>query len=140
MAQENTIGIDNAPWWLPHSIVVLKEDYTAADETWVQKNMIKFGTEGRGANMTPDMQMGKERGVLQAERMVQPGSVVAVMRRNGRVKTVHLPQEAESLLLPDLNYIINQIDALNEVMTPEEQANFLPSANGHAEAHLSPVK
>jgi hypothetical protein len=140
MPEEPTIQIENAPWWLPHSLVILKEDYTAADESWVQRNMIRFGVQGKGANATPDMQVGKERGVLQVERMVIPGSVVAVQRRNGRVKTVRLPQEAEQLLLTDLTYIIQQIDALNEVMTPQEQEHFLASANGQSKESLEMVK
>lgn len=137
---ENTFGINNAPWWLPHSHVELKEDYTAADEQWVQARMVKMSVVGAGSKASPDMQMGKERGILQVERMVMPGSVVAVLRRNGRVKTVHLPQEAENLLLTDLGYIIEQIEALNEVMTPEEQTSFLAGANGHVAGNLEQVK
>lgn len=136
----DTFKIENAPWWLPHSIVVMREDYTAADESWVQARMMKIGVQRDGQNATPDIQMGKERGVLQVERMVQAGSVVAVLRSAGRTKTVHLPQEAEQLLLPDLNYIIQQIDALNQVIMPEDQANFLPSANEHVAEHLQKVK
>lgn len=135
-----TFGIKNAPWWLPHSHVELREDYTAADEQWVQARMVRVGVVGSGSKATPDMQLGKERGILQVERMVMPGSVVAVMRRNGRIKTVHLPQDAEQLLLTDLGYIIQQIEALNEVMTPEEQASFLASANGHVAGNLETVK
>lgn len=138
--EEPTIQIENAPWWLPHSLVIIKEDYTAADESWVQRHMVKFGMQGKGANATPDMQVGKERGVLQVERMVIPGSVVAVERRNGRVKTVRLPQEAEQLLLTDLTYIIQQIDALNEVMSAEEQADFLPSANERSGENFETMK
>ena len=137
---ESTMGIDNAPWWLPHSMVVIKEDYTAADESWVQKRMGKLVMQGSGSKATADVEPGKERGVLQVERMVQPGSVVAVQRRNGRVKTVHLPEEAEQLLYTDLAYIIQQIELANEVMAPEEQADFLPGVNGRSETHLSPVK
>ena len=134
--EEPTIQIKNAPWWLPHSLVIIKEDYTAADESWVQRHMVKLGVSGKGANATPDMQFGKERGVLQVERMVIPGSVVAVQRRNGRIKTVHLPQEAEDLLLAVLSYIIPQIDQHNAVMTTEEQEHFLASANEHSKASL----
>lgn len=140
MAQEEPICIDNAAWWLPHSHVLVKEDYTAADEAWVQARMVKIGVQGTGTKATPDMQIGKERGILQVERMVVAGSVVAVQRRNGRVKTVNLPQEAESLLLTDLAYIIGQIEALNEVMTPEEQTDFLPSAGEPSEAPLKMVR
>lgn len=134
------IGIPNASWWLPHSHVEIKEDYTAADDQWVEARIVKLSVQGKGQNMTPDIQQGKARGVLQAERMVQPGGVVAVQRRNGRVKTVHLPQEAEQLLLNDLNYIIEQIDALNEVMGPEEHTNFLPGAAEPSETSLKMVK
>lgn len=137
MPEESTIGIDNAPWWQPHSMVVLKEDYTAADEEWVQKRSGGMSIQKSGS---ADLQMGRSRGILQIERMVQPGSVVAVERRNGRVKTVHLPQEAEKLLLTDLAYIVQQIEMLNNVMTPEEQESFLASANGHSETSLQRVK
>lgn len=140
MAQEEPICIDNAAWWLPHSHVLIKEDYTAADEAWVQARMVKIGVQGAGMKATPDMRMGKERGILQVERMVMPGSVVAVQRRNGRVKTVNLPQEAENLLLTDLAYIISQIEALNEVMAPEEQESFLPGALVPSETSLKMVK
>lgn len=134
------IGIPNAPHWLPHSHVEIKEDYTAADDQWVEARTVKLSVQGTGSKATPDIQAGKARGVLQVERMAQPGGVVAVQRRNGRVKTVHLPQEAEELLLNDLNYIIEQIDALNEVMTPEELNNFLPGAADPSETSLKMVR
>lgn len=136
----DTVGLDNAPWWLPHSHVEVKEDYTAADESWVQARAVKVNVQGSGSRTTADVQQGKERGILQIERMVQPGGVVAVQRRNGRVKTVHLPQEAEQLLLVDLNYIISQMDALTDVMTPEEQSDFLPGAGEQSETSLKMVK
>ena len=138
--EENTIGIDNAPWWLPHSTVVLREDYTAADEAWVQSRIAKVSVQGSGSGASGDVSFGKGRGVLQIERMSMPGSIVAVQRRNGRVKTVKLPQEAEQLLAPDLVYIVGQIEALNEPIAPEEQESFLPSANGHSEVSLQRVK
>lgn len=138
--EEEPIAIPNAPWWLPHSHVLLKEDYTAADESWVLARTAKMSVQAGSTKATGEVQMGKDRGVLQIERMTIPGSVVAVQRRNGRVKTVHLPQEAEKLLVTDLAYIIGQIEALNEVMTPEEQADFLPGAPAPSEEPLRMVK
>jgi hypothetical protein len=132
---ENTIAIENASWWMAHSQVVVKEDYLATDEAWVNDQLIAIGVKGQGAKATPDMRMtGKDRSTLIAQRMVCPGSVVAVRRRSGRVHTVQLPQEADQLLYVDLIYIIQQIEYLNAPMTAEELAAFLPSAKESSKA------
>jgi hypothetical protein len=137
----DTIGIQNAPWWLPNSTVVVREDYLAEDEGWINSQLFSFGMSGSGANTTPDMQMsGKDRNTLFVQRMTQPGSVVAVPRSNGRVKTVHLPDEASQLLHTDLLYIVQRIEAVNAPpMTPQQQADFLKSVNGQSGGNLPPM-
>ena len=132
----DTIAIENAHWWLNHSAVLVKEDYLAQDEVWVNKQLVTINTTGSGSRTRPDVQMSeKDRNVLIVERMVQPGSVVAVQRSQGRVKTVKLPQEASQLLYPDLIYIVGQVEALNLPMDVQEQEDFLPTANEPAETN-----
>jgi hypothetical protein len=128
----DTIGLPNASWWENTSTVVVKEDYLAQDEAWVNKQMVSLNVKGN----QPNMQMTGDRNILIVQRMVQPGSVVAVKRANGRIKTVELPKDAGQLLIADLMYLVNQIDALNTPpMTTEEQEAFLPGATGQSEAN-----
>lgn len=132
----DTVAIQNAHWWQNHSHVLVKEDYVASDEAWINKQLITINTTGTGSRTKPDVQMSeKDRNVLIVERMVQPGSVVAVQRSAGRVKTVRLPQEAAQLLYPDLIYIVQQIEVLNLPMDTQEQENFLPDANAPVETN-----
>jgi hypothetical protein len=82
----------------------------------------------------PNVQMTGDRNILIVQRMVQSGSVVSVKRSNGRIKTVELPKDAGQLLIADLMYLVNQIDAANTPpMTAEEQESFLPGATGQSE-------
>jgi len=134
---EETIHIPNAPWWEAHSRVLIKEDFTAGDEAWINNQVSKL--KGAGSNKPSiDMQLGNIR-ILTVQRMVVEG-VVAVKRRNGRVKTVQLPQEVERLLKSDIDYIMSQIDEANPDMTEEEQTDFLDSAKEHSETSLKVVK
>lgn len=127
-------NIPNAPHWLNHSVVIVKEDYTAGDEAWILNKLVSI--DATSVQMT-----GKHKDILTVQRMVQPGSVVAVQRAGGRVKTVHLPQEAESLLWSDVEYITSQIKQLNEPpMSEEEQTDFLPESNAHSPANLKALK
>lgn len=127
-------NIQNAPHWLNHSVVIVKEDYTAADEAWILNKLVSL--DSNSVQMT-----GKHKDILTVQRMVQAGSVVAVTRSNGRVKTVHLPQETEELLWSDVEYIIAEINKLNEPpMTQEEQQAFLPSSNERLPVNLKQVK
>lgn len=115
----DVIGIPNAPWWNNNSTVVVKEDYLAQDEAWVLNQVVALSSD--------DMQdiQTKHIDILKVRRMVQPGSVVAVNRANGRVKTVQLPQDASQLLWNDVEYILKEINRLNvPVMTPDEQKTF----------------
>lgn len=118
----DTVGIANAPHWLNHSIVTIKADYTAGDQAWILNQITLTPTDD--AHVTE-----RHQDILKVKRMVLPGSVVAVPRPGGRTKTVNLPQEASQLLVPDLDYIVSQIDAANKPMTAEEQAAFLASAS-----------
>ena len=128
-------NIPNAPHWLNHSVVIVKEDYTAADEAWILNKLISI--ESSSVQIT-----GKHKDILTVQRMVQAGSVVAVQRSNGRVKTVKLPQEAEELLWSDVEYIIAELDKLKgpPPLTEAEQKDFLPASNEHSQAHLRAMK
>jgi hypothetical protein len=113
-----TLPIPNAPHWLNNSIVVVKADYEQADEAYVLNTLVRI--DPTSVSVT-----GKHRDTIRIQRMVQPGSIVSVKRPGGRVKTVHLPQEAEQLLVEDAAYINAQIDRLNEpVMDEAEQQAF----------------
>jgi hypothetical protein len=127
----DTIPIPNAPWWEAHSFVVVKEDFLAEDEAWIQNRMsgkVKVDASNRSASM--DTQMGNVN-ILLIQRMVTSGKV-AVKRSSGRIKEVNLPQDAPRLLKSDQDYIIAELNNLNPDMTEEEQESFLPSANGHS--------
>ena len=127
-------NIPNAAHWLNHSVVIVKEDYTAADEAWILNKLISI--ESSSVQIT-----GKHKDILTVQRMVQAGSLVAVQRSNGRVKTVHLPQEAEELLWSDLQYILAEINKLNEPpMTKKEQEDFPTPVSEHLQANLRSVK
>ena len=121
-----TIGIPNAKWWLPHSHVVIKEDFLAEDQEWIgnQTNRVI----GAGTPMAQVVTQLGSANVLLVKRMVTQG-VVAVKRANDRIKTVHLPAEAGQLLSADLEYIAQQIAQHNTPMTEEQQEDFLPSAD-----------
>lgn len=137
MSDIETIGLPNAPWWLNHSTVIAKADRTAADDAWIQKNLMRVNVNGSGSNATPEMKMGdKDFNILLIERLVQPGSVVAVKRSQGRTKTVNLPSEAGSLLITDLAYIVSELNKLNEpIMDEEQQAAFLLYAKEQSRAN-----
>jgi len=128
-------NIPNASHWLNHSVVIVKEDYTAADEAWILNKLISI--ESSSVQIT-----GKHKDILTVQRMVQAGSVVAVQRSNGRVKTVHLPQEAEDLLWSDVEYIIAELDKLKgpPSMTKQEQEDFQTPVSEHSQANLRSVK
>ena len=132
---EGVTNIPNAQHWLNNSVVVVKEDYTAGDEAYVMNTLVRIDA-GNAVQLT-----GKHHSIVLVKRMVQHGSVVAVPRSGGRVKTVHLPDEAENLLLHDLEYIVEQITKLNEpAMTPEEQEAFPQPVSEHSQANLKRVK
>lgn len=124
--QENTIAIENAPWWLNHSQVVIKEDMLAEDQEWVTNQIVRVVNAGTPQATVETLPGSSNR--LLVQRMVVSG-VVAVNRPNGRVKTVNLPQDAGKLLSQDLDYIVAQINKLNEPMDAQAQADFLPSAS-----------
>ncbi len=125
----DVIGIPNASHWLNNSTVVVKEDYTAADEAWIMNNLVRLD-----AANTVEL-TGKHHDIVFLKRLVQPGSVVAVKRANGRTKLCNLPQEIESLLWNDLQYIVEQINRLNEPpMTEEEQQAFQPPVSESSQA------
>lgn len=124
--QENVIGIKNAPWWLNHSHVEIREDMLAEDQEWIANNstsVVNPGTEFARVEVAAG-----STNLLLVQRMVVSG-VVAVQRPNGRVKTVELPGDTPKLLAKDLEYIVTQINAANELMTTEQKEDFLPSAS-----------
>lgn len=128
-------NIPNAPHWLNHSVVIVKEDYTAADEASVLHALIRLNEDN--ALELPK----KHADIVKVQRMVQPGSVVAINRSNGRVKTVHLPEQVEELLWNDLQYILKEINKLNEPpMTKKEQEDFQTPVSEHLQANLRSVK
>lgn len=127
-------NIPNAPHWNNNSVVIVKEDYTAADEAWILNRLVAI--DANTVQIT-----GKHKDILTVKRMVQPGSIVAVKRSGDRIKTVHLPQEAEELLWNDLQYIVEQITKLNEPpMTQEEQETFPKPVSESSQANLTRVK
>lgn len=132
---EGLTNIPNAPHWLNNSVVVVKEDYLAEDEAWIINNLVRLDS-------TNAIQLtSKHKDILTVQRMVQAGSVVAVKRSGDRVKTVHLPDDAAKLLWADLQYIVAEIEKLNEPpMSEDEQSDFLDSANGSSSANLKRVK
>ena len=131
---EGLTNIPNAPHWLNNSVVIVKEDYTAGDEAYILNQLVRI--DSASAQVT-----GKHKDILTVQRMVQPGSVVAVNRSGGRVKTVHLPQEADELLWSDTQYIVEQITRLNEPpMTEEEVKAFPTPVSEHSQANLTRVK
>lgn len=140
--QQDVIGIENAKWWLPQSHVVIKEDLLVSDQEWITNQTIKIAavgnTNGGNGNAEVESRLGSANRLL-IERMVVEG-VVAVSRPRGRVKTVHLPAEASQLLQADLDYIVEQINALTQPMTAAEQKDFLPGAKGQLQEHLPQAK
>lgn len=111
-------NIPNAPHWNNNSVVIVKEDYTASDEAWILNKLVSI--DAATVQIT-----GKHKDILTIQRMVQPGSRVAVNRSGGRVKTVELPQGAEDLLWNDVAYIVTQIEKLNAPpMSEDEQTAF----------------
>lgn len=135
--QEDTVGIPNAKWWLPHSHVIIKEDLLAEDQEWIANNSTQLVNPGTQFARI-DSRLGSAN-LLLIKRMVVQG-VVAVKRSGDRIKTVNLPQDAHKLMATDLQYIAAQIQALNEPMTEGEQEDFLPGVNGQSETSLNLVK
>ena len=135
--QENVIAIPNAPHWLNHSHVVVKEDLLAEDQEWIANQstqIINAGTQ----EPRIEAKFGSTN-LLLVRRMVIEG-VVAVKRSGDRTKTVSLPADAHKLLASDLDYIARQIQVMNTPMTEGEQQDFLHAANGHFETSLTTVK
>ncbi len=82
---EETIHIPNASWWEAHSRVLIKEDFTAGDEAWINNQVSKL--KGAGSNKPSiDMQLGNIR-ILTVQRMVIEG-VVAVKRRKDSMNSL----------------------------------------------------
>jgi hypothetical protein len=134
--QDETITIDNASWWMNHSIVVIREDMLAEDSEWIGNQATRVVNAGTQFARI-ESSLGSAN-ILLVKRMVVSG-VVAVQRLNGRVKTVNLPQDAGKLLSQDLDYIAEQINKYNAPsapMTEAQQQDFLPSANGQSETTL----
>lgn len=134
---DNSIAIQNAPWWQPHSHVLLKGLYLAEDDAFVANGIVAVTGVGT-PNATMETRPG-DQALLKVQRMVKQGTV-AVMLRTGQKYEVNLPGEAGKLLPIDLAYITEQIDAMSQPMSAEEQASFLKSANAHAEENLHRVK
>jgi hypothetical protein len=136
--QDETITIDNASWWMNHSIVVIREDMLAEDSEWIgnqSTRVVNAGTQFARIESS----LGSAN-ILLVKRMVVSG-VVAVQRLNGRVKTVNLPQDAGKLLSQDLDYIAEQISKYNAPsapMTEAQQQDFLPAATAPSET-ISPT-
>ena len=124
--QQDAIGLENAPWWMPGSSVVLKGLFLASDEAWIANKMVSV--QGSGANAVVETNSGNMT-ILKVQRMVQQGTV-AVMLKGGARYEVHLPQDAGKLLAADLAWIASRIDLASQPMTAEEQAAFLASAQG----------
>ena len=125
----NEISLDNAPWWMNHSQVLLKGMFLAEDEAWIANHMVSV--QGSGQNAVVETHSG-EATILKVQRMVQQG-VVAVMLKGGIKYEVQLPKDASKLLATDLAYISSRIDLASQPMTAEEQAAFLASAQGQSE-------
>jgi len=130
--QDTSISLPNAPWWLNHSTVTLKGLYLAIDDAYITNNIVSVQGAGT-ANATVQTKAGDQT-LLKISRMVKSGTV-AVMLRGGQTYEVSLPQEAGKLLAKDASYIIEQIDALSQPLSAEEQASFLNSANAPAETN-----
>lgn len=129
----NAIGITNAPHWLNHSQVTLKGLYLAGDEAWITNNMVSV--QGVGTADAAVQTKAGDQGLLKIQRMVVPGSIVAVMLRDGSTYEVALPTDADKLFAGDLSYISAQIDAISKPLTAQEQADFLKSASAPSEAN-----
>lgn len=129
--QQDTVQIPNASWWEPNSHVLVKEDFLEEDQAWIQNQIVSINAGNDGKN-TVTTRAGNLKS-LKIQRMVVSGRV-DVKRSSGRIKSVILPHEAGKLLANDANYIDDEIDKLNAPLTPGEQQDFLPSANG-----LTPV-
>lgn len=137
MMQDDTITLPNSPRWANHSFVRVRGLWTAADAASVQNAIVKVTNAGTSSasveTRTGDMTL------LKVKRMVVEG-VVSITLRGGRKYEVSLPGDAGKLLPLDLDYISDQIDALNELMDPEEQTDFLPSVNGRVKENSQKVK
>lgn len=134
---DNTIPIPNAPHWLNHSMVVLKGPVLASDGAWVTNQIIaaeRASADGENVESHAGDQL-----LFKVKRMVKEGTV-AVMLKGGAKYEVSLPKDVNKLLLVDLAYISQQIDATSEPMNAQEQADFLASVNGRSEASLKVVK
>ena len=128
-------NIPNAPHWLNHSVVIVKEDYLAEDAAKVLHALIRLNE-----NNELELPM-KHQDIVKVQHMVQPGSVVAVPRSNGRVKTCKLPEETTQLLWDDLQYILKEIEKLSAPpMTKKEQEDFPKPASEHLQANLRSVR
>jgi hypothetical protein len=139
--QDNdTVQIPNAPWWENNSYVVVKEDFLEEDSAWVQNHLNWQARTDRNnkQNSAIDAQIGNVN-ILTIQRMVVQG-LVAVKRRDGRIKTVNLPTDAGKLLKNDSDYIMAEINKLNPDMAEEAQEAFLASANGQSKGNLNLVK
>lgn len=133
----NEMTITNAPWWQNHSFCRLKGLYLAEDEAAVANSMVTITGAGT-AQANVETRAG-DQVLLKVQRMVVQGTV-AVMLRTGQKYEVSLPGEVGKLLPTDLKYISDQIDAMSQPMSAEEQTAFLASQNGHVEGSLSVVK
>lgn len=122
------IAVPNAPWWLPHSTVLLKGVLKGSDEAWIQNNMISVS--GSGQNAVVESNPGNLT-LLKVQRMVKQGTV-AVMLKDGSKYEVILPKDVGELLSADLAYIVSRIDLLSQPMSAEEQVAFLASVNGQS--------
>lgn len=139
MFDDNSISVNNAPWWLPHSTVALKGVYLAEDDAAINNQAQTLSLQREGTSNATLTNNSGSVAILKVQRMVTQGTV-AVMMRGGKKHEVSLPTQANKLSILDLNYIIEQIDALSQPMSAEEQAAFLASANGRVEGHLSQVR
>lgn len=136
---QDGITIPNAPWWAPHSQVLLKGLYLAEDDAYVTNQASTFSVNGAGtANVTAQAQAGNQI-IYKVQRMVKQGTV-SILLRGGAKYDVSLPSQANRLTITDINYIIGQIDSLSQPMSAEEQQSFLASQNGHVEGNLQAAK
>ena len=130
---DNGITIPNAPWWQPHSHVLLKGLYLAEDDAYVTNQASTFSVNGAGtANVTAQAQAGNQT-IYKVQRMVKQGTV-SILLRGGARYDVSLPAQANRLTITDINYIVGQIDNLSQPMSIEEQTAFLASQNEPAAA------
>lgn len=133
----NELTIQPAPHWQPHSFVRLKGLYLAEDEAFVANSIVSISGAGT-ASAAVETRAG-DQVLIKVQRMVIAGTV-AVMLRGGAKYEVQLPGDVGKLLPVDLAYISEQIDAMSQPMSAEEQKAFLASQNGHSETNLSVVK